>query len=97
MQKYRCYGKDDLGYPYDALSITDENGDWYLVDDVDARIAELERHATVQYHGALHKRIAELETHLRRCAAAIDLTYSMDAYGVPAELSDAGEAAKSVL
>lgn len=43
MQKYRCYGKDDLGYPYDALYERDDNGDWYDAAEVDARIAELEK------------------------------------------------------
>jgi len=49
MQKYRCYGKDDLGYPYDALSIRDEYGDWYRVEDVDARIAQLEQMVRCSY------------------------------------------------
>lgn len=45
MQRYRCYYKDDFGYPYDALYERDESGDWYDAAEVDARIAELERDA----------------------------------------------------
>lgn len=43
MQKYRCYGRDDLGYDYDALSVKDSDGDWYLASEADARIQELEK------------------------------------------------------
>lgn len=43
LQKYRCYGKDELGYPYDALSMRDQFGEWYSVDEVDARLALMQR------------------------------------------------------
>lgn len=37
-KRYRCYGKDDLGYPYDAMSMPDEHGDWVRWEDYE-RIA----------------------------------------------------------
>lgn len=43
MDKYRCYYNTDLGYDYDALAMQDPDGDWYRVEDVDARIAELKQ------------------------------------------------------
>jgi hypothetical protein len=36
VDKYRCYGKDDLGHPYDALSMKDEFGDWVRQEDYEA-------------------------------------------------------------
>jgi hypothetical protein len=36
VDKYRCYGKDDLGYPYDAKSIKEPDGDWVRAEDYDA-------------------------------------------------------------
>jgi septal ring factor EnvC (AmiA/AmiB activator) len=63
MQKYRCYGKDDLGYPYDALYERDENGDWYRAEDVDAYRAETGStiHALQRGYEQQAARIAELE------------------------------------
>lgn len=49
-----------------------------LLEEKDARIAELERHATVQYHDALHRRIAELENALRWYAVTLGNSRSMD-------------------
>lgn len=43
MQKYTCYYSNDFGDDYDALARCDADGDWYRVEDVDARIAELEQ------------------------------------------------------
>lgn len=42
MQKYRCYYTNDFRDDYDAMAKQDDDGDWYLVEDVDARIAALE-------------------------------------------------------
>lgn len=39
VDKYRCYGKDALGYPYDALSIKEPDGDWVKAEDYDALLA----------------------------------------------------------
>jgi hypothetical protein len=39
--KYRCYGKDDFGHPYDALSMKDEYGEWVRTEDYDTLAAEL--------------------------------------------------------
>jgi len=39
--KYRCYGKDGFGHPYDALSMKDEYGEWVRAEDYDATAADL--------------------------------------------------------
>ena len=36
VDKYRCYGKDDFGDPYDALSMKDPYGEWVRAEDYDA-------------------------------------------------------------
>lgn len=33
VDRFRCYGKDDFGHPYDALSEADEDGDWVRFED----------------------------------------------------------------
>lgn len=77
MKKYRCYYLNDFRDDYDALSKEDADGDWYSADDVDARIAELERRLTFaedaaakgelarQNAGGMEMRISELEKALR--------------------------------
>jgi hypothetical protein len=41
MQKHRCYYLNDFRDDYTASSEPDDDGDWYRVEDVDARIDEL--------------------------------------------------------
>lgn len=76
MQKYRCYYKDDFREVYDAMSMQDEHGDWYRVEDVDALIAEKDKLAdaisrdcnnTALERNAAQARIAELERKLIKC------------------------------
>jgi hypothetical protein len=35
VDKYRCYGKDDFGHPYDAFSMKEHDGDWVRAEDHD--------------------------------------------------------------
>lgn len=65
--KYRCYGKDDFGHPYDALSMKDEYGEWVRAEDYDAIAAELvmrTKQATDEnaLYGIAMTRIRALET-----------------------------------
>lgn len=74
MQKYRCYGKDDLGYPYDALSMADEHGDWYLASDVDAELTSKRDALDAAVAGIAQRdaRIAELENRLELWGTTTD-------------------------
>jgi hypothetical protein len=76
VDKYRCYGKDDFGHPYDALSMKDEYGEWVRSEDYDALAAELAGcrqqltlaptyEKMIAHHGAQEVRIAELEAVVR--------------------------------
>ena len=42
LKRFYLYGKDDFGYGYDALSIQDEDGEWYYYEDVDAELSRLQ-------------------------------------------------------
>lgn len=36
VSRYACYGKDDFGHPYDALSRQDPDGEWVLHEEFEA-------------------------------------------------------------
>jgi len=33
VDRYRCFGKDDFGHEYTALSTVDDDGDWVRFED----------------------------------------------------------------
>jgi hypothetical protein len=67
VKRYSCYGLDGLGYPYDALSTEDDDGDWVTFEQYDRDLAVMRR----QRDEAL-KRLAKLETAASRLLEAHD-------------------------